>query len=566
MNRRWRLGLAAMALSVVLASGAGVVYRETQAIGFAEALVGRLVVQTIAAKRAERHDRRDVNERRDEELAAVDLRKKAVDYSVTTKRMTADEAARQKAQLDLQKIAIEERAKAERQTVSFQTRRRIDANLRATFTDAVKVATGADPKAVEFLAGLIQGKKPLQAAVDAAVAGQPQDPRQPFKDLQKQLKEVDKAAQALGGAKGIDIRARVKQALAETTGIADGEGPPPNDKLQKLKDLDKELSKALGQANDILRDLFPGSPGIDRSRFVDNPRWRAIDAEVQRLEGPVAGREAVSSIFRRAQEHIAALSEAEGLGLGPDEIDRLARDAASKWADQRKSGDSTARADQVDLDELIAAAVAESEGLQPADAAPASGDVEKPAPAPGGGGGSAPPTATRPAPTASTATAAAPTPTRATTFGATATAPGLTATPTLTLTPSVTSTNTPTTPSPTPTATAPPTATLTPTQKAVTNFSGSWHSGATCDNAAAPYRWSVTLSQAGANVTGYITFHNCPGQGRAEYAVSGVATSATSVTLQGSKSVSLGALGGSTPQNVAFTVTKNGAPNPNYAP
>ncbi|MBK9343383.1 MAG: hypothetical protein IPN07_10165 [Dehalococcoidia bacterium] len=383
MNRRWRLGLAAMALSVVLASGAGVVYRETQAIGFAEALVGRLVVQTIAAKRAERHDRRDVNERRDEELAAVDLRKKAVDYSVTTKRMTADEAARQKAQLDLQKIAIEERAKAERQTVSFQTRRRIDANLRATFTDAVKVATGADPKAVEFLAGLIQGKKPLQAAVDAAVAGQPQDPRQPFKDLQKQLKEVDKAAQALGGAKGIDIRARVKQALAETTGIADGEGPPPNDKLQKLKDLDKELSKALGQANDILRDLFPGSPGIDRSRFVDNPRWRAIDAEVQRLEGPVAGREAVSSIFRRAQEHIAALSEAEGLGLGPDEIDRLARDAASKWADQRKSGDSTARADQVDLDELIAAAVAESEGLQPADAAPASGDVEKPAPAPG---------------------------------------------------------------------------------------------------------------------------------------------------------------------------------------
>ncbi|MBK6560534.1 hypothetical protein [Candidatus Amarobacter glycogenicus] len=386
MNRRWRLGLAAMALSFVLASGAGVVYRETQAIGFAEALVGRLVVQTIAAKRAERHDRRDVNERRDEELAAVDLRKKAVDYSVTTKRMTADEAARQKAQLDLQKIAIEERAKAERQTVSFQTRRRIDANLRATFTDAVKVATGADPKAVEFLAGLIQGKKPLQAAVDAAVAGQPQDPRQPFKDLQKQLKEVDKAAQALGGAKGIDIRARVKQALAETTGIADGEGPPPNDKLQKLKDLDKELSKALGQANDILRDLFPGSPGIDRSRFVDNPRWRAIDAEVQRLEGPVAGREAVSSIFRRAQEHIAALSEAEGLGLDPDEIDRLARDAASKWADQRKSGDSTARADQVDLDELIAAAVAESEGLQPADAAPASGDVEKPAPAPGGGG------------------------------------------------------------------------------------------------------------------------------------------------------------------------------------
>ncbi len=142
-------------------------------------------------------------------------------------------------------------------------------------------------------------------------------------------------------------------------------------------------------------------------------------------------------------------------------------------------------------------------------------------------------------------------------------------TPTPTPTPSAedpTPTPTPGAEAPTPTPSATATPTPTPTAATVSNFAGSWTSAGTCDNPDAPHRWTVTLTQTGSSVSGTITFHNCPGGGRAAYAVSGTATSAATVTLSGSKTVSLGALGASTPGSGTFTLAPSGPPSPNYAP
>jgi hypothetical protein len=76
----------------------------------------------------------------------------------------------------------------------------------------------------------------------------------------------------------------------------------------------------------------------------------------------------------------------------------------------------------------------------------------------------------------------------------------------------------------------------------------------------------VGLTQQGAQVSGYINFHNCPDGGRAEYVVSGTATSAGTIQLAGIKALSLGTLGTNTPNQVPFTVAPYGAPSPNYAP
>ena len=100
----------------------------------------------------------------------------------------------------------------------------------------------------------------------------------------------------------------------------------------------------------------------------------------------------------------------------------------------------------------------------------------------------------------------------------------------------------------------------------LTNFAGSWHSAATCDNPDAPYRWEINLQQdANGVVTGYIYFHDCPGGGRAAYSVSGTATSADSITLEGQKESQRGGLGSSAPGSQTFTLNQGGAPEPNFA-
>ncbi len=76
----------------------------------------------------------------------------------------------------------------------------------------------------------------------------------------------------------------------------------------------------------------------------------------------------------------------------------------------------------------------------------------------------------------------------------------------------------------------------------------------------------MTLFQVGENVSGKITFHKCPGEGRARYAVEGIATTEDVIELNGTKTSGRGALGTSAPANQNFTVSRNSAPSPNFAP
>lgn len=67
-------------------------------------------------------------------------------------------------------------------------------------------------------------------------------------------------------------------------------------------------------------------------------------------------------------------------------------------------------------------------------------------------------------------------------------------------------------------------------------------------------------------MSGYINFHLCPDGGRAEYSVSGTATSAGTIQLAGTKVLGAGGLDLTTPYQVTFTIAPFGPPNPNYAP
>ena len=174
--------------------------------------------------------------------------------------------------------------------------------------------------------------------------------------------------------------------------------------------------------------------------------------------------------------------------------------------------------------------------------------------------------------TAATATAGA-SPSPATTAPATATATRPPATTAPTTAPAATPTATATTaPTNTPTATATPTRaptatpTATPTTAPITSFAGAWHSAGTCDNPAAPFRWSVALTQQGAEVNGSISFHKCPGEGQVTYSVSGTATSAQTIQLSGVKSGgSPGGIGVTAPAQMTFTIAHLGPPSPNLA-
>jgi len=145
--------------------------------------------------------------------------------------------------------------------------------------------------------------------------------------------------------------------------------------------------------------------------------------------------------------------------------------------------------------------------------------------------------------------------------------PSATPTPAVTPTPSATPTATAQpTASPTPTATPTPEPSPTATPTPVTNFQGFW-AGASCSSG--PARYEITLNQEGTQVNGSITFHNCPGGGRAGYTVSGTATSATTITLSGPRTSTQGdasGLAGTTPAQGTFIVSRNSPPSPNYAP
>ncbi|MCA9844381.1 MAG: hypothetical protein KC491_06950 [Dehalococcoidia bacterium] len=574
MTRRMRTGIAAMVLVLVLSTGGGVVvYQSAQAFGFLEAILGRTIVRTISLRESEVRDRRNVNVRRDAEIAEIDLRLQAVEVQVRNGRLSADEADQERARYEAQKEAVEARALRERQVVSFQTRQRIRSELRSAIPDAIKVATGADPRAIDLLVGILEGQNPLQTAIAVAVSGgsSPVDPRQQFRDLQAQLREVERAASAFRGAQGIAIRARVREALGEVTGIVDADAPPPDDKISRLQELESQIQAALQQATNISRDLFPGSEGIDRSRFATNERWAALNAAVESLGGPNPNRDLSSAVLRTAVADVADLAAAQGLELTGEEIDRIAADVLAAWVEDRKGG----KQGEVPFDEMVNSALNQGLAVAGRDPLP---PVRSPLPPAAGEPPAQPtpttaPTATpRPLPTATeeggdetpeTTPTLTATTTSTSTSTSTATPTGPTSTPTNTSTPTATATNTSTpTATPTPTEEATPTATATATTAAITNFAGYW-AASDCS----PARYEVALSQSGDQVTGTISFHRCPGGGRATYSVSGTATSSESVVLSGPRVSTMGDPGGlpdTTPPQGTFTITRNAPPSPNY--
>ncbi|MEM6486085.1 MAG: hypothetical protein AAF662_14015, partial [Pseudomonadota bacterium] len=102
---------------------------------------------------------------------------------------------------------------------------------------------------------------------------------------------------------------------------------------------------------------------------------------------------------------------------------------------------------------------------------------------------------------------------------------------------------------------------------AITDFAGRSEGPNVCgDSGNAAFRWVVDLTQSGTDVNGVITFHNCPGGGRAEYEVTGTATDGSSLELQGSLTFSIGPLASTAPSNQVFVVSPGSAPNPNFAP
>jgi len=100
----------------------------------------------------------------------------------------------------------------------------------------------------------------------------------------------------------------------------------------------------------------------------------------------------------------------------------------------------------------------------------------------------------------------------------------------------------------------------------IADFTGSWHSDAVCEATDAPYRWEIELRQADDVVTGTISFHDCPGGGRAEYQVEGTATANNFVELEGVLTGKRGDLGNSAPDALDFTVRPQQPPDPDLAP
>lgn len=98
-----------------------------------------------------------------------------------------------------------------------------------------------------------------------------------------------------------------------------------------------------------------------------------------------------------------------------------------------------------------------------------------------------------------------------------------------------------------------------------------WKSSSPCVGVAEleyAQRWSVSLKQTDANVTGDIHFHDCPGQGRLSYRLTGSAPDGGGDTfvLDGVKSAGRGDLFSTGPQTQRFTLTSGNVPSPNFAP
>lgn len=103
----------------------------------------------------------------------------------------------------------------------------------------------------------------------------------------------------------------------------------------------------------------------------------------------------------------------------------------------------------------------------------------------------------------------------------------------------------------------------------VQSYGGSWHSRSAClESESDPYKWGITLThEESGRIYGDLYFHNCPGGGAVYYALDGyLEAGKKGLQLDGFLIGGRGDLFEYVPESVVFTIKRNGAPSPNYAP
>jgi hypothetical protein len=298
-----------------------------------------------------------VNVRRDSRLAEIEAEEAGLAVKLDRGWLSPEEVEREQARLAQVREAVGQVALRERQIVSYQARRRIDRKLSNTLRDGITLATGANPRAVNFLTALVRGENPLKAAVAAALSdGSAVDPRQGFRDLRDRLRDVESAARAIGGGKTIAIRARLTEALREVTGLADGTGPPPDDQLGRLQDLSDAVGQAADQLGRFSDELLPERPGIARGRFVHDERWLTWDGTVRSLDAPAAKQALTSAVLRRSADRTLDIAEAAGVTLTEAQLAIIATDAFSRLVEQRRAAGAE-QGSVIDIDALVRASI-----------------------------------------------------------------------------------------------------------------------------------------------------------------------------------------------------------------
>lgn len=378
-NRSSRLLIAFVFMLVAVTA----ITPSVVAIGFLEAIIGRAAIQTIGLDRQRHSDLRAVNARRDQRLAGVDAAEAALRVKAEHGWLTPQQVEAEERRLQTLRQAYTETARRERQIVNFQTRRRMDAKFRQTLRDAIKVASGADPRAVDFVVDIFEGKNPLEAAVNAAMdqSAGVADPRQPFIALRDELRDIERAVSSLGGAETIAVRARIRQALREAAGIADGDGPPDDDRLQRLQDISGQLGEAASRLQAIRDDLIPESPGIAAERFAHDDEWEFYRGAIEALESTEAQQRLTAALWRRAVERVVDITGDAGLELTREQLLALSRAVVEAWVDARLR-DGLLAGEIIDIDELVRTAIDEGRaaaGLDPLFVAPEATPVPTPA-------------------------------------------------------------------------------------------------------------------------------------------------------------------------------------------
>lgn len=567
VSRRTRFAITAMC-AVVASAGLFSAVSSSHAID-PGVILGRAFINAIKRATVDRAQAVGaVNANRDQALQELDERRAVADYFADKGWISPEEHDGALQQIDQLSGGVEDLARRERQIVRHDTAfmrnlaRNVMNSLTANAPQILAENLGLPPEAARTLGSILQGQRPLAAALDTAIArvsGQTLvDPSKgPLDDLRAQIDALEQATSALRGTSRIKLVGELLGVQDELERISLLPRDQQESQLGSIRRVIDEVEGVLTEAGAVRDSWLPSYSGPNEQRFARDSKRQAILEELRQTGEPDLSAAVIAGMAAQGRRTIEELIDQ--LGIDPTSVDA---DALASTI-TRLRAEALARGERPTTEELARTALGDS--------------------IPGGGGGDPAPTQAAPTqpsttqPPVPTATRTLPSPTLSTTTPSaavttaavpSATQTQVTSTPSpaasVTPTPSPTLTASPSaTPSPTPTPTDTPSPTA--TTASITNFAGSWTSAGTCDNAEAPFRWTVSLSQSGASVSGTITFHACPGGGRVNYSVTGTATAAPTITLQGTISGGAGPLGGSAPSSQSFTLTKNGAPSPNLA-